>query len=105
MIIAGRSARRIANAAVVFQGAVRRYRPDFLIRLKNGTTLVLEVKGQDSDLDRTKRRALSEWVEAVNAHGGFGEWSCDVSFATSDLAEILSRHGSGRQDSSISLGP
>ena len=32
----------------VFDGVVRKYRPDFLMKLKTGTTLVLEVKGQDS---------------------------------------------------------
>ena len=76
----------------VFQGAVRKYRPDFLIRLTNGVTLVLEVKGQDGDRERTKRQALAEWVEAVNAHGGFGRWTSEVSFRTSDLAEIVRRH-------------
>ena len=37
--------------------------------------LILEVKGRDSDQDRTKRRFLEEWVNAVNAHGGFGHWN------------------------------
>ncbi len=32
----------------VFQGVVHKYRPDFLIRLANGSMLVLEVKGEDS---------------------------------------------------------
>ena len=30
----------------LFQGGVRKYRPDFLVRLTNGVRLVLEVKGQ-----------------------------------------------------------
>ncbi len=77
----------------VFQGAVRKYRPDFLIRLTNGVRLIVEVKGQDADQHRAKRAALAEWVDAVNAHGGFGRWAADVSFAPSDLATILARHG------------
>lgn len=32
----------------VFEGVIRRFRPDFLVRLANGTMLVLGVKGQDS---------------------------------------------------------
>ncbi|HLQ45657.1 MAG TPA: DEAD/DEAH box helicase family protein, partial [Planctomycetaceae bacterium] len=52
----------------VFQGVVRKYRPDFLIRLTNGTTLILEIKGQDTQEDQVKRRFLDEWVRAVNAH-------------------------------------
>ena len=77
----------------MFQGTVRKYRPDFLIRLASGVTLVLEVKGQESDQDRTKRRFLREWVEAVNDHGGFGRWVCDVSFRPGDVGDILSRTG------------
>jgi hypothetical protein len=39
----------------VFKGVVLKYRPDYLIRLTNGQTLVLEVKGQDSQQEKTKR--------------------------------------------------
>jgi type III restriction enzyme len=77
----------------LFQGGVHKYRPDFLIRLTNGVRLVLETKGQESDQDRTKREFLREWVEAVNDHGGFGRWACDVSRSPSDLADVLARHG------------
>ncbi|MGB2985501.1 MAG: hypothetical protein WBE26_06420 [Phycisphaerae bacterium] len=76
----------------VYKGVVRKYRPDFLVRLTSGTMLVLEVKGQDSQQNRTKREFLSEWVKAVNAHGGFGKWAWDVSFDTADIAGILERH-------------
>jgi len=78
----------------VFQGTVRKSRPDFLIRLANGVTLVLEVKGQDSPQDRTKREFLGEWIDAVNEHGGFGRWASAVSFAPSDVADVLARHAS-----------
>ena len=76
----------------VHRGVVRKYRPDFLIRLTSGDMLVLETKGRDSDRDRTKRRFLAEWVEAVNAHGGFGRWAWDVSTAPGDIHGILARH-------------
>ena len=76
----------------VHRGKVRKYRPDFLIRLKSGNMLVLETKGLESDRDRTKRRFLSEWVEAVNTHGGFGHWSSDVSREPADIRDILARH-------------
>ena len=56
----------------IYNGVVRKYRPDFIIRMDSGVHVVLEVKEQDSDENRTKRRFLAEWVEAVNAHGGFG---------------------------------
>ena len=76
----------------VYRGVVRKYRPDFLIRLRSGDMLVLETKGQDSDQDRTKRRFLDEWVNAVNAHGGFGHWTWAVSTAPGDIPDILARH-------------
>jgi len=76
----------------VFKGVVLKYRPDYLIRLSNGKMLVLEVKGQDTQQDRTKREFLSEWTKAVNAHGGFGDWACDVSRNPKDLLNILQTH-------------
>ncbi len=76
----------------VYKGVVRKYRPDFLIRLSNGTVLVLEVKGQDSQQNKTKREFLDEWVKAVNQHGGFGKWVWDVSFDPGDVADLLAKH-------------
>jgi len=76
----------------VHRGVVRKYRPDFLIRLKSGDMLVLETKGRDSDQDRTKRKYLAEWVRAVNAHGGFGRWRWDVALNPGEIHGILARH-------------
>ncbi|MEX2171413.1 MAG: DEAD/DEAH box helicase family protein [Pirellulales bacterium] len=74
-----------------YNGTVHKFRPDFLIRLTNGTQLVLEVKGQDSEEQRTKRRFLAEWVKAVNQHGEFGHWASDVSLSVDDLETVLKR--------------
>lgn len=76
----------------IYNGVVKRYLPDFLIRFKSGNHLILETKGQDSEQDRTKRRFLSQWVKAVNAHGSFGRWSWDVSKAPGEIEYILARH-------------
>jgi type III restriction enzyme len=73
----------------VFRGVIRKYWPDYLIRLKDRGMLVLEVKGQDSQENQTKREFLDEWVRAINDHGGFGRWSWAVSREASDLPEIL----------------
>ena len=73
----------------IFKGVVQKYRPDFIIRLKTGSHLVLEVKGQDTRQDRTKREFLDEWVRAVNEHGGFGKWQWAVSTHPSDVGGIL----------------
>jgi len=76
----------------VFQGAVRKYRPDFLVRMVGGSLLILEVKGQDTAQDQTKREFLGEWVEAVNEQGGFGRLAWDVSRIPSDVEDILAKH-------------
>ena len=73
----------------VFDGVVRKYRPDFLVRMRNGTMLVLEVKGQDSPQNQAKRAALHEWVHAVTEHGGFGRWTWGVSRSPSDFQDVV----------------
>lgn len=73
----------------IFKGIVQKYRPDFIIRLKNNDCLVLETKGQDTQQDKTKREFLDEWVSAINEHGGFGKWQWEVSTHPSDVSGIL----------------
>ncbi len=77
-----------------FKGIIHKFRPDYLVRLANGKTLVLEVKGQDDQQQQTKREFLAEWVRAVNGHGGFGDWAADVSRHPKDVQEILQRNNS-----------
>jgi len=76
----------------LWNGARRRFIPDFIIRLANGKTMVLEIKGEDSAQNRAKREALKVWVDGVNAKGGFGVWVCDVAFQPAQLQDILGRH-------------
>ncbi len=54
-------------------GQVHDYVPDFLVRLANGVTVILETKGYDP-LEDEKRVAAERWVAAVNTEGSFGEW-------------------------------
>jgi type III restriction enzyme len=76
----------------IFAGGVSKYRPDFLIRLRSGRALVLEVKGKNTPRDLAKRAALGEWVDAVNGDRRFGTWCHDVSYLPSDVLDILARH-------------
>ena len=60
-------------------GTMRRYVPDFLVRLDTGSAqplnLVLEVKGLRDEADKAKAQTMRElWVPGVNALGGFGRW-------------------------------
>lgn len=76
----------------IYNGILHTYYPDFLICLKNGITLVLEIKGIDSDQNRTKRSFLNEWVDAVTEDGRFGIWTSDVAFAQSEVKGIVRKH-------------
>ena len=74
------------------KGVIRKYYPDFMIRLANGEYLILETKGVDSQQNKTKREFLNEWVNAINNHGGFGKWNWNVSFHPSDMERILKKY-------------
>lgn len=76
----------------VFDGVVRKYTPDFLVKLDSGKTLVLETKGQETRRDKEKRKALAEWVEAVNNWEDFGVWCNDVSYNVADVDGIIAKH-------------
>lgn len=76
----------------MWNGAKRRYLPDFLIRLANGCTLILEIKGEDSQQNKAKRFALDAWVKGVNQKGGFGAWCWDVAFEPAQIQDILVKH-------------
>jgi len=78
----------------MWNGAKRRYIPDFLIRLTNGKMLVLEIKGENTDQSRAKHSAMCVWVEGVNAKGGFGVWCSDVAYEMAKIQDILITHGS-----------
>ena len=71
---------------------MRRYLPDFLIRLAGGTTLVLEVKGMPTERDDSKWTYLQDWITAVNTHGGFGRWAFAVLTPDNDLPRIIASH-------------
>jgi type III restriction enzyme len=73
----------------LYRGVVRKYRPDFLVRMRSGDLLVLETKGQDTEQDKVKRRYLDEWTQAVNAQGGFGHWQWAVAKAPGEIRDIL----------------
>lgn len=64
-----------------YEGQPRRYYPDFVLRLTNGSYVVVETKGDNNVLAQVKRKALQGWVKAVNSLGNWGNWH-----------EVLSTH-------------
>ena len=76
----------------LYNGILHDYWPDFLVRLKNNITLVLEIKGVDDDQNRKKRDYLKYWVDAVNNDGNYGTWVWDVAFNPGSVKGIISSH-------------
>jgi len=74
-----------------FNGIMHTYTPDFLVRLKNGTTLILEIKGEVTSQDRAKHQAARRWVSAVNHWGQLGHWDFLECRDPQCLAELLAR--------------
>lgn len=55
-------------------GVPHTFFPDFLVRLTNGTILILEIKGMVSDVDNAKAQAAERWVAAVENWDRMGPW-------------------------------
>lgn len=73
----------------VYGGVVRKYIPDYLVKLENGKTLVLETKGRMTERDVAKRKALETWIKAVNGTGEFGVWCNAISMNVADVDSII----------------
>ena len=80
------------HVSYIYEGVLRRYLPDFLIKLANDKMLILEVKGLETEQDKLKRERLSDWVKAVNGVKIFGEWACDVSRSPADVDGIIAKY-------------
>ena len=51
------------------------YEPDFLVRLNNASTVVLQIKGFEAAQAKAQHGAANRWVEAVNNWGQLGKWA------------------------------
>lgn len=61
-----------------YMGISHGYEPDFLVKLVDGRTLILEIKGYETDEERAKHTAAKRWVTAVNNWGKMGHWCFHV---------------------------
>lgn len=87
-------------SATPFTPSGKKSSEEALVRLTSGDMLVLETKGEDTEQDKVKRRYLDEWVQAVNAHGGFGRWRCAVAKRPGEVRDILMQGGEDKPDTS-----
>ena len=83
----------------LYNGILHDYWPDFIIKLENNVTLVLEIKGVDDDMNRKKRDYLKRWVNAVNTDGNYGTWVWDVAFSPNTVKSIISKHAKSHESS------
>jgi type III restriction enzyme len=67
------------------------YEPDFIVRLRNGVNVVLEIKGKQHEDTNAKHQAARRWVSAVNHWGRLGEWDFAVCQEPQRLGEVFSR--------------
>ena len=75
-----------------WQGTTGRYRPDFLIRLDSGVTLVVEGKGRKTERDDAKLTAAKRWIQAVNQWGKLGRWEFGICFTEGELRKLIGEH-------------
>lgn len=82
-----------------YLGNARRYEPDFLVRLRGGTIVVLEIKGGKGELYgaandevEAKNAAALKWVHAVNNTRTLGRWAYEICRDLHMLREQLVRH-------------
>jgi type III restriction enzyme len=77
-----------------YMGIEHTYEPDFLVRLANDLTVIVEIKGyeiQNIDQLNQKHNAAKKWVTAVNNLGDFGKWDFIVCRDLSKLAPELEK--------------
>ena len=62
------------NVPYELYGEPRAYEPDFIVRLRNGVSVVLEIKGAPDPEADAKHQAARRWIQAVNNWSRLGEW-------------------------------
>jgi len=77
-----------------YQGLDHGYEPDFLVRLANDLTLILETKGYADDETMAKHNAARRWVTAVNNWGELGPWAFHVCYDPQRLRGELAQFAS-----------
>lgn len=79
------------------EGIRHNYEPDFLVKLTNGKTVMLEIKGEkgrlhDPDKVEAKNAAAKKWVAAVNNLGRWGQWDYEMCEDPAKLRGIIESH-------------
>ena len=70
------------------EGTPRKYLPDFVVELKNGDRLIVEIKGQAGDA-AIKKAAAERWCRAVTNDGRYRKWSYHLCYGVLELKDML----------------
>lgn len=76
----------------MWNGSKRKYIPDYLVRLTNGKTLLLEVKGQVTEQEEAKWVATRKLIAAINGKRSFGQWEFEVVTDMARVHDVLLKH-------------
>ena len=88
----------------LYLGVPRRYRPDFVVKLHSGLSVLVEGKGEADEKDDSKATAARRWVAAVNTWGGLGNWSYVVCTDANELLNQLQNADTSTAQSEGLLG-
>jgi type III restriction enzyme len=79
------------------------YEPDFIVRLRNSVSVVLEIKGKSYEETDAKHQAARRWVSAVNHWGRLGEWDFLVCWEPQRLPEGFAKLIKARKERIIAI--
>lgn len=73
----------------IYFGTSHRYIPDFVVRLTNGSMLLIEGKGEADEKDDAKFTAARRWTQAVNTWNGLGQWRYEICWNANSLELLI----------------
>ena len=79
------------NIPYEYHDVSRVYEPDFIVELKSGLKVVVEVKGQSHPETPVKHEAAKRWAAAVSNWGKLGQWEFLVCWNPQQLGAELKR--------------
>ena len=86
------------NIPYEFYDAARVYEPDFIVELKGGLKVVVEVKGRTHAETSIKHEAAERWIAAVNNWGELGWWAFLVCWNPQRLGDELTALGAKHKE-------
>jgi hypothetical protein len=80
-----------------YENSPHQYFPDFVVRMRGGKLVLLEIKGRGGELwaeDQVlaKNAAAKKWVAAVNNAKRWGTWEFEICRDLADLRAMLEKH-------------